>query len=186
MRNAQRVSAGLIGILVLGCGEPTSPAPGTGDSETRSSAVQSKNVKQVIGAGQFVHPTLGTVTFAFVALQHRDGGVTGRFFQYQPSLGFTYAGDVTCLAVDPVNHRAWIGGVLTYSNDPDPVTEVGDDAWFRVLDTGKRSAEPDRSTFLGFEGGGGIITSEEYCAARIWPADNARAWPVEKGNILIH
>lgn len=140
----------------------------------------------MIGAGRFVHPTLGSVTFAYTALRLGDGRVTGKFFQDQRDLGFIYAGDVTCFAVDPVNHRAWVGGVLTYSNDPDPITEVGDDAWFRVLDTGKGAVDPDRSTFLGFEGGGGIITSDEYCAARIWPADNARAWPVERGNILIH
>jgi hypothetical protein len=34
--------------------------------------------------------------------------------------------------------------------------------WFRVLDTGQSSAEPDRSTFLGFEQPlPGIVTSEE-------------------------
>jgi len=85
--------------------------------------------------------------------------------------------------VDPVNHRAWIGGVLTQSNDPDPVALVGKDAWFRVLDSSGNDV--DRSTFLGFEGGGGIITSAEYCEKQIWPDDNARTWPVEQGNIVI-
>jgi hypothetical protein len=80
-----------------------------------------------------------------------DGRVSGTFCQDQPSLGFTYEGAVTCFAVDQVNHRAWIAGVVTSSNDPDPVTEVGDDVWFRVLDAGKHSADPDRSTFFGFE-----------------------------------
>ena len=95
---------------------------------------------------------------------------------------------MTCFAVDPVNHRAWIGGVLSLkSNDPDPVTEVGDDAWFRVLDTGAGSSEPDRSTFMGFEQPPpGIVTSEEYCQRQIWPDDNPRTWPVEHGNIVIH
>ena len=72
------------------------------------------------------------LTFSFAAIRHADGRVTGRFQQHQPFFGFTYQGDVTCFAVDPANHRAWIVGVLTQSNDPDPVTEVGDDAWFSV------------------------------------------------------
>jgi hypothetical protein len=143
-------------------------------------------LEQVSGGGQFVHPDFGSVTFSFVAGRQADGGVTGRFQQHQPAFGFTYKGDVTCFAVDPVNHRAWIGGVLTESNDPDPVTEVGDDAWFRVLDLGDNGAEPDRSTFLGFEGAAGIITSEEYCQRQIWPEENARTWPVVDGNIVIH
>jgi hypothetical protein len=89
--------------------------------------------------------------------------------------------------VDEVNHRAWFGGVLTQTNDPAPITEIGDDAWFRVLDTGKSSVEPDRSTFLGFEQPPpGIVTSEEYCQLQIWPEGNARTWPVASGNIVIH
>ncbi len=87
--------------------------------------------------------------------------------------------------MDPVNHRAWIAGDLTYSNDPSPITGIGDDAWFRVLDVGDSTATPDRSTFLGFEGSAEIITSEEYCAVKLWAEGNARTWPVT-GNIKIH
>lgn len=77
--------------------------------------------------------------------------------------------------------------MLTSSNDPDPVTEVGDHVWFRVLDTGKGSTEPDRSTFFGFDQGvPPFDTSENYCAARPWPDGNARTWPVLTGNIKIH
>jgi hypothetical protein len=101
------------------------------------------------------------------------------------AFGVTYQGDVTCVTVDPVNHRAWIGGVLTQSDDPDLVAQVGKDAWFRVLDQSGTSSG-DRSTFLGFEGGGGILTSAQYCQAQIWPEDNARTWPVEQGTIVVH
>jgi hypothetical protein len=180
-------AGGLLGVLALGCSEPTEPAPRSVLEEAGGRPAFQQGAQEVVtGGGQFVHPDFGTVTFAFTAVRHRDGTVSGRFLQHQPFFGFSYAGDVTCFAVDPVNHRAWIGGVLTHSNDPDPITEVGDDAWFRVLNTDESSAEPDRSTFLGFEGGGGIITSEEYCAVRIWPDGNARTWPVEGGNIVIH
>ncbi len=179
---------GLLGALALGCSEPTAPAPGSGLEATDDAMADHRGVQDLVtGGGQFVHPDFGTVTFAYVAVRHRNGRVSGRFLQYQPFFGFIYAGDVTCFAVDQVNHRAWVGGVLTHSNDPDPVTEVGDDAWFRVLDTGKRSAEVDRSTFLGFEQPPpGIVTSEDYCQLRIWPDGNARTWPVERGNIVIH
>jgi hypothetical protein len=181
-------AGGLLGVLALGCSEPTAPWPrsalqGTDDRLSDQQGVQ----ETVTGGGQFVHPSFGTVTLAFQAVRHRDGTVSGRFLQHQPFFGFSYAGDVTCFAVDEVNHRAWIGGVLTQTNDPDPVTEVGDDAWFRVLDADQSSAEPDRSTFLGFEQPPpGIVTSEEYCQLQIWPEGNARAWPVEQGNIVIH
>lgn len=186
MRATVRMGAGLLSVVALACSGPLDigePNVGIVSAGPRMAEVGLRQV--VTGGGQFEHPVFGTVAFSFTAVRHADGSVSGRFQQDQFDLGFTYKGDVTCFAVDPVNHRAWIGGVLTQSNDPDPITEVGDDAWFRVLDLGSSNAGPDRSTFLGFEGGGGIITSEEYCAARIWPDDNARTWPVEQGNIAI-
>lgn len=186
MRTAKRVGPGVLAAFALACG-PVAPGGLNSESETVGPELVSGGVtEKVTGGGQFVNPDFGTVTFSFVAIRHGDGRVTGRFHQNQHDLGFIYKGDVTCFAIDPVNHRAWIGGVLTHSNDPDPITEVGDDAWFRVLDLGKPKDGPDRSTFLGFEGGGGIVTSEEYCQVKIWPADNARTWPVVSGNIVIH
>ena len=180
--------AGLLGVLALACSEPTAPASEGGLRQADGRLAARTGVSELVtGGGQFVHPDFGSVTLSFVAVRHLDGQVSGRFFQDQPFFGFSYAGDVTCFAVDQVNHRAWIGGVVTSSNDPDPVTEVGDDVWFRVLDAGQERAEPDRSTFFGFEQPPpGIVTSEEYCQLRIWPDGNARAWPVERGNIVIH
>jgi hypothetical protein len=169
------------GVLVaaVACSDPATPDPAA--PRLAAGGVQEK----VTGGGQFVHPDFGTVAFAFTAIRHADGSVSGTFQQNQFDVGATYKGKVTCFAVDPVNHRAWIAGDLTFSNDPSPITEVGDDAWFRVLDTGDNAAEPDRSTFLGFEGGAGIITSEEYCAVKLWADGNARTWPVT-GNLKIH
>lgn len=177
----------MLAAFTAGCTGPTGPDAENGAIRpSQPSRAQQGVQESVSGGGHFVHPVFGTVTFSFTAIRHADGRVTGRFQQHQPAFGFTYKGDVTCFAIDPVNHRAWIGGVLTHSNDPDPITEVGDDAWFRVLDLGASNTGPDRSTFLGFEGGGGIITSEEYCQVKLWPDDNARTWPVEQGNITIH
>jgi hypothetical protein len=179
---------GLIGLLALSCSEPMAPGTRGGMQGTTGQPADQQGVQEMVtGGGQFVHPDFGAVMFAFTAVRHADGQVSGRFHQHQPSFGFSYAGDVTCFAVDQVNHRAWIGGVLTSSNDPDPVTEVGDDVWFRVLDVGQGGTEPDRSTFFGFDQGvPPFDTSENYCAAQPWPDENIRTWPVVSGNIKIH
>jgi hypothetical protein len=132
------------------------------------------------------------VQFAFSAVQQPNGAAAGQFhIMADEGEGLTVdvAGAVTCLAVDPVNHRAWIGAVVTRntSTDPDLQTEIhqpGRDVWFRVLDDGEGAGAVDRTTFTGFEGAAGIITSAEYCAARLWPASNARTWPVT-GNISV-
>ncbi len=98
--------------------------------------------------------------------------------------------DVTCLALDVALGRAWIGGVVTENNSTnelfatDPKRQVGRDVWFRVEDNGNGgSGTLDRSTQLGFEGSGGIITSKQYCEARPWLA--APAHPVTTGNISV-
>lgn len=141
----------------------------------------------VTGGGQFEHPTLGTVTFSVSGRQDADGNAQGRFQQHWRFADVTFKGDVICLAVDPVNRRVWVGGVLTHSNDPDPnpIFQPGGDAWFRGLDQGQGSSEPDRLTFLGFTGSAGIETSEEYCQVRLWADNNDRTWPIT-GNLTIH
>ena len=184
MPKTTRAGTALIALAALACTEPAGPtASRSGAPPPNALAVGVQ--ESVTGGGQFFHPTLGTVTLAFTAIRHADGTVSGRWQQNQFDVGFAYKGDVTCFAVDPVNHRAWIGGVITGSNDPDPLTAVGKDAWFRVLDLGE-GPDPDRSTFLGFQGSAGIETSEEYCAVRLWAAENARTWPLEHGDIVIH
>jgi hypothetical protein len=179
-----RAGTALIALAVLACAEPAEPPAGR--NETPSPSLLAAGVEEsVTGGGQFFHPDFGRVTLAFTATRNANGQVTGRWQQNQFDLGVAYKGDVTCFAVDPVNHRAWIGGVITGSTDPDPLAAMGRDAWFRVLDLGE-GPDPDRSTFLGFEGSAGIETSEEYCAVRLWAPDNARTWPLEHGNIVIH
>ncbi len=106
-----------------------------------------------------------------------------------------FIGDVTCLAVDAGEGRAWVGGIITSNNSdhPDFIQErnqPGKDIWFRVLDTGPGSADVDRTTFVGFEGDGDIITSDEYCQEQIWPGPpddepNARTNPMLEGRITV-
>jgi len=124
-----------------------------------------------------------------------NGKIKGDFRQVRESGGLVinFTGEATCLAVDPVNHRAWIGGVVTQNNSTHPsfltaIHEVGDDVWFRVVDYGQggNATQPDRSTVLGFEQPPpGIVTSEQYCTDRPWPADDVRTFPLSAGKIQV-
>jgi hypothetical protein len=143
------------------------------------------------GGGHYVVAGSLDVQFAFSAVQHDDGQVSGSFHDStndgQGAVDFD--ADVTCIAIDHDLGRAWIGGVITAnrSTSPDytgPLFQPGHDVWFRVLDTGEEGDHQDRRTFLGFEGGA-YPSSAAYCAARPWPPDNARTWPVTHGNITV-
>lgn len=144
------------------------------------------------GGGHFLIGALD-VGFSFNASQKKDGSANGHF-RMSVELGgelVEFQGEVICLTVDSDNGRAWIGGVVTANNSTHPsftgaINEPGRDVWFRVLDSGEgNGAEMDRSTFLGFEGGAGIITSEEYCETAIWPDNNERTSAVTQGNIQV-
>jgi|SRR5579859_2652529 len=145
-------------------------------------AAQEPGSLSVTGAGQLQLSDGTIIPFAYAAIKNDDGHVAGAFVQRQP--GVTYAGRVTCMAVDSVNHRAWVGGVIVYSNDPTPDHLVGDDIWFRVVDYG-HGTPPDRSTVFGFKGAAGFDTSAAYCAGMPWAAGDARTWPVIQGAILV-
>ena len=144
------------------------------------------------GGGHYLLSGVLDIKFSMGANAKANGSANGQFRQFV-DLGGTvvdFHGRVTCLAVDAVNGRAWIGGVVTANRSTDPafltpINEVGRDVWFRVLDGGEGAGTTDRSTFLGFEGAADIITSEEYCAARIWPDNNDRTHPVTSGNIQV-
>ena len=133
------------------------------------------------------------VQFAFTATTHPNASVSGQFHVFADEGGgltIDVSADVICMSEDPINHRAWIGALVSRnrSTDPDFQTDInqpGDDVWFRVLDGGAGAGTTDRTTFIGFRGAAGIQTSPEYCAARLWPAGNARTWPVTSGNISV-
>src|SRR5688572_13041420 len=67
------------------------------------------------GGGKYLLQGIAEVQFAFSSIQHADGRALGRFHQKFDNGGFLVdvSGRVTCMAVDPVMHRAWIGGVIT-------------------------------------------------------------------------
>jgi hypothetical protein len=141
------------------------------------------------------HYDLGLpVEFSFSGVSRADDpfDATGRFHHRVLSDGLLveFHGEVICLPVDPVNHRAWIGGVITHNFSTDPafqtaIHQPGRDIWFRVVDYGEGSNAPsDRTTFTGFEGSAGVTTSIEYCQLQLWPAGDARTWPVT-GNVSV-
>lgn len=133
-------------------------------------------------------------SFSFNAISQANGSATGRFshsVEFQGQL-IEFDGRVTCVTIDAENHRVWIGGVVTANNSEHPAFledrhQVGKDIWFRVVDYGEgANALPDRSTFVGFEGGGGFDTSQAYCDAQPWPEGDARTWPLSFGNLKVH
>jgi hypothetical protein len=145
------------------------------------------------GGGQLLVNNLFEGSFAFNAVHTGNGGTVGQLhytllFQ---GLHVEFYGRVTCFAVDSINHRAWIGGVVTqnlsaHPSYTTPRTQVGRDIWFRVVDYGEGSNDvPDRSTFVGFEGDRGIITSAEYCAVKLWVDGDVGTQPVTGGNIQV-
>lgn len=192
----------------LGCEaitEPASSVEHTPAAEQEAAKQSGGPLAQTTGGGHYALTFSGVTfpgDFSFSATEFADGRANGRF-RYTLDLGdgidgvlaggfIDFKGRVTCVSVDLEHGRAWVGGVITQnkSTQPfyrdDPTTQVGKDIWFRVLDRGEGQSPPDRTTFVGFEGNGGIITSEEYCEEQIWPDDNARTNPVTQGNIQVH
>ena len=138
-------------------------------------------------------PAIGEADFQFVAIQTGNQGAFGSFRMTRPRAGFLvdFSGEVTCLSFDPVNHRAWIGGVVRENRSTDPnhqlaIHQPGRDVWFRVVDNGDDSgAAPDRSSVYGFEGAAGVITSAEYCQRQLWTPGDVNAFALTKGVIQV-
>jgi hypothetical protein len=183
-------------LATVGCEHPTSPSslmvPSAKPLADRTVAGDGKVFAK--GHGEYALDGTSGVHFSFNAVQRRDGTAHGHFRQVTDDGAGTIdiEGTVTCLSVDPVFARAWIGGVVkrNASTDPsyalDPTTQPGQDVWFRVVDLDPAAvAGPDRSTFLGFAGSAGFLTSAAYCAGQPWPADNARTHPVTTGDIEV-
>lgn len=165
------------------------------DNDPRFSVTDQSDRISATGGGHYLLQGIVEVKFAFSAIRHADGRTAGQFHQKFVNGGFLvdFSGEVTCMAVDPVMHRAWIGGVITKNESTDPsvsggIFEPGHDVWFRVVDYGEGSnaLQADRTTFLGFENNPTIKSSAQYCAERPWPAGDARTWPVVEGNIQVH
>jgi hypothetical protein len=188
----RRVLVAVAAALPLAYQPPTHTTPAVVPSGATSISVHATGVLLAAGAGHYLLQDAFDVEFSFAATQLGNGRAFGSFrHRTEDETGtIDFKGEVTCLAVDSVNRRAWIGGVITANRSTSPnfntaaVHQVGHDIWFRVLDTEPGDGEPDRSTFVGFEGV--IPTSEAYCRDRIWPEGNARTSPVTSGALIVH
>jgi hypothetical protein len=187
-----RVSGVLLAIGIAGCQDAAAPtrAPLSAPAFDQAGDDGATNV-----SGNGVFSLAGSdVQFDAHVVRGGNGVAHGTFHQRFDEGGgvvIDFDADVTCLAVDAVNQRAWLGGTVTRngSTDPDYMTDInqpGRDIWFRVLDSGNGPQAGDRSTFLGFQGSAGFNTSAAYCAGQPWAANNARTWPVTSGGIHIH
>ena len=191
-----RTLLALASVLILAgaCADPVPTAPRAPVGAALTALGDAASAATGGGFVDLSSASAGVMQFAFGAVVSPHGQAQGRFHQVREVGGLLvdFEGEVTCLAVDAANGRAWIAGVVTKNNSTHPafltgIHEVGDDAWFRVVDYGEGggAAQPDRSTVLGFEGAAGIITSAEYCATRPWPDADARTFPVSRGNLQI-
>jgi hypothetical protein len=187
----------LLGLIVLVSTAGLTACDGTGATSdlaavgARPSASVASNVAHVSGSGTY--SLAGSdVLFNYQAVQTPNGNANGTFHQFLDEGGgvtVDFDGAVTCVTFDAVNHRAWVGGVVTRNGSTDPdfldaTHQVGQDVWFRVLDNGGGNKVTDRTTFLGFVGA--IASSADYCAEQTWPDGNARTWPVTAGHIHIN
>ena len=198
--NLKRLAVGVPLVLAMGCQSPLEPtrsateAVGSTQSAVPESELAEKERKpKTSGGGHLLVSGLIDATFSFSAVQHAPDLFTGKlhYALTLDGLPVEFHGRVTCIAVDSVTHRAWIGGVVTRNNSEHPSyttarTQVGRDIWFRVVDNGQgEGGPPDRSTFVGFEGDRGILTSAEYCAARLWVDGDVGTHPVTTGSIHV-
>jgi hypothetical protein len=194
MSKAHCTAALLVTAAILAsCDSPTNVGNAV-DATPGAAVAEMKKLGSAAGEGiAQLPPGFSPLEFSFKAKLEADGSASGKFRQFYESTAGTvdFEGEVTCVSFDPVNHRAWIGGVVTENNSTDPAArtsnrEVGDDVWFRVVDNGEGKSPEDRTTVFGFEPGpGGIITSAEYCARQLWTANDVNTWPVIRGNIQV-
>ena len=121
--------------------------------------------------------TLELQTFAFTARAAADGSADGWFTYRELDDGapFSANGPVTCLTV--IGRDAWIGGVISRSNDP---TYNGLGAWWHVTDNHDTpGTEADITTFMGV---GTLADTQAFCAAH--PAYR-HPFPIDGGNIEV-
>jgi hypothetical protein len=179
--------------MVSGCesGSPPVAAPSLETNAANASAVV---VASARGSGRVDLTSAGVppAKFYFSALRYADGSVSGEFRQTLEvgTLISDVVGKVTCLSVDSLNHRAWVGGVILQNRSTHPswrvdsLHSVGLDVWFRVADY-SLVGQADRSTTYGFKHSAGFITSEDYCNGMPWPAADARTFPLSQGSLSV-
>ena len=178
-----------LAIALVACQTPVSPAREAGAA--MAGGPQESTVEiSTTGGGHYTIPGDIDLEFGFSALMLPNGRAEGNFHHRGFAEGalIDFRATVTCLAVDSLNHRAWIGGVITEnrSTHPEFTTEIhqpGHDIWFRVQDNDavEPTRTPDVTTIVGFESPA-IPSSQFYCNTMPWRSTNV--WPV-RGNVTV-
>ena len=190
MRCITATSILLFAVVGTACQSPVRPAEGPLTSLGGSQELAAGVETSATGGGHYTIPGNIELEFAFSARVLPDGRAQGNFHHRGVAGGelIQFSAEITCLAVDSVNHRAWLGGVVTENRSTHPqfttpIHQVGRDIWFRVQDNDadEPSTTPDVTTIVGFESAA-IPTSEFYCNTRPWRSDNV--WPV-RGNVNV-
>lgn len=179
-----------LAFALAGCQTPLSPGrEGGGISSAGPQASQGAQTRTT-GGGHYTIPGDIELEFGFSALLLPNGRAEGNFHHRGQAEGalIDFTAEITCLSVDSVNHRAWLGGVITKNSSTHPdfmttVHQVGHDIWFRVQDNDavEPSTTPDVTTIVGFESVA-IPSSIFYCTTQPWRTNNV--WPV-KGNLTV-
>ena len=190
-----KISLAFLVVGIAACESPTTTSPRLAPADAASLQNDRGIIAAASGDGMAeLPPGFGPLSFSYGANQHATKGGLGTFRQSRIRNGLLieFEGRVTCVTVDAVNHRAWVGGVVTQNTSTDPnfqtaIHQVGRDVWFRVVDNGEgtNAIAADRTTVLGFTGAAGFPTSASYCAGQPWPAGDANTFPVVDGNIQV-
>jgi hypothetical protein len=183
-----------VGIMV-GCAEPPTTPISVTLQQARAGASANAVQASATGGGHYLLQGLYDAKFSFGAVQTGDRDANGHFRVVVDFGGddgtADFEGTVVCVTSDPVNGRAWVGGVVTRNSSTSPdfqtaIHQPGRDVWFRVVDSGEgTTADADRTSFFGFTGAAGFQTSAAYCAGQPWPDANARTHAVTNGNIQV-
>ena len=176
-------------VVLAACQTPVSPALKSAAAAGGGSEASAGVDTRTTGGGHYTIPDNVDLEFAFSAMLLPNGRAEGNFHHRGVADGalIDFMAEVTCLSVDSVNHRAWIGGVITENRSTHPgfttaVHQPGHDIWFRVQDNGPGGADttPDVTTIVGFEGV--IPSSQAYCDTQPWRTTHV--WPVA-GNLTV-
>ena len=143
MRFIAATSVLSLALAAAGCQTPVAPGPESGISVGQGAQDLQGVQTRATGGGHYTIPGGIDLGFSFSALMLPNGRAEGNFRHHGVADGelIDFKAEVTCLSVDAVNHRAWIGGVITENRSTHPqfmtaVHQVGHDIWFRVQDNG--------------------------------------------------
>lgn len=152
MRRAHLLATLALTIASIGCDaavEPTAPELAPQFAKSPNAVVHS-----VTAGGQVDYTDVfgsGHEVYGFTASVDGDGNVKGSFQSHWVSDGGTlrFAMDITCLSVN--GNQAWLGGVITRSNDD--YLPVGFEFRWRVVDNGEgKNAAPDQLSYFLYGG----------------------------------